>query len=569
MKKILSLLTACSLLGSSAALLPASGADFYLHTDFETDLDGWGARASEKVAITDSAIFAGTKSAAISNRTDSWNGIARSLDSSAIKPGKTYSIGAMVMQNSTPAAVHFKLTLQCSTGGGDNPFPLGGGSNQYISIAEGDIISGTWSSLANKSFTIPEGATNLVLYIETEKSTCDFFVDEIYIADEGITPSGGDDPQPVKLPGDVDSNNKVDAMDARLLQQYLLTETADINGENADLDGNGKVNAIDLSLLKNRLLNPAAYTTTTTTTTTIMTTTTTSEYHQSNIDPKELMANVQSALDQSRDVPDNIKNGQKGTVTHFTYSSKKAGHDKGANVWLPPGYSENQKYPVLYMGHGIFGNENSMLSGFSVPEMAYNLISSGKAQPFIIIFTQMYTDPKSEQPAGMAMTQETMDRYDDYLYDLTESLMPYVESHWSVKTGRENTAVAGFSMGGREALYCILMRPDVFGYCAASSPAPGIFPCVDTFLTHRGSYGANGQIMSKGDFKFPADSSPYLLMVGGGTGDNVVGTFPKQYHEAFASNNTAHVWLEVPNGGHDGSVGIPLFYHYFQNIFKN
>ena len=57
-------------------------------------------------------------------------------------------------------------------------------------------------------------------------------------------------------------------------------------------------------------------------------------------------------------------------------------------------------------------------------------------------------------------------------------------------------------------------------------------------------------------------------MIGGGTNDGTVGTFPKQYHEMFASNGTDHIWMEVQGGGHDGSVGIPLFYNFYKGIFK-
>jgi glucuronoarabinoxylan endo-1,4-beta-xylanase len=54
----------------------------------------------------------------------------------------------------------------------------------------------------------------------------------------------------------------------------------------------------------------------------------------------------------------------------------------------------------------------------------------------------------------------------------------------------------------------------------------------------------------------------------GGTNDGTVGTFPKEYHELFAQNGTEHIWTEVPGGGHDGSVGTPLFYNFFRAVFK-
>ncbi len=256
-------------------------------------------------------------------------------------------------------------------------------------------------------------------------------------------------------------------------------------------------------------------------------------------------------------VPAEMKTGDTGTLTKIQYFSKKANRNKPANVWLPAGYTEGKKYPVVYMNHGVMGGEGDMVKGWCITEMASNLIKNGDVQPFIIVFPQMYTDPNAERPGGI--TQEAMDHYDDFLYDLTESLMPYMAEHYSVAEGRENTAIAGFSMGGRESLYIGMMACDKIGYVCASSPAPGIVPAQDMFLSHRGS-------MTESEFRFK--TAPYLLMIGGGTNDSVVGTFPKQYHELYDKNGVDNIWFEVAGAGHDASVGTPLFYNFFRNLFK-
>ena len=248
---------------------------------------------------------------------------------------------------------------------------------------------------------------------------------------------------------------------------------------------------------------------------------------------------------------------RQATTEKITYYSKKAQKNKPANVWLPPNYSKNKKYPVVYMNHGVMGSENDLLSGWSIREMASNLIEKGEVQPFIIVFTQMYTNPAADRPSGI--NQDDMDRYDDFLYDLTESLMPYMAENYSAAEGRENTAIAGFSMGGRESLYIGMMACDKIGYVCASSPAPGIVPAQDMFLNHRGS-------MTEAEFGFK--TAPYLLMIGGGTNDSVVGTFPKQYSELYTKKGQDHIWFEVQGGGHDASVGTPLFYNFFKNLFK-
>ena len=259
------------------------------------------------------------------------------------------------------------------------------------------------------------------------------------------------------------------------------------------------------------------------------------------------------------EVPKDVQKNNTGKLEHIKYYSKKAEKEKGAYVWLPPEYSPEQKYPVFYVNHGITGDEGSMLQGFALTEMASNLIQSGEAKPMIMVFTFMYTNKNKANCT--AITAEETPFYDAFLDDLTDSLMPYIEENYPVLTGFENTAIGGFSMGGRESLYISIMRPDLFGYVAASSPAPGVVPGKDMFMVHEGC-------MSEDEFKFEKDAMPHVLMIAGGTSDFVVGTFPQQYHELFEKNGTEHIWVSVPGGGHDGSVGIPLFYNFLKCLFK-
>ena len=259
------------------------------------------------------------------------------------------------------------------------------------------------------------------------------------------------------------------------------------------------------------------------------------------------------------EVPKDVQKNNTGKLEHIKYYSKKAEKEKGAYVWLPPEYSPEQKYPVFYVNHGITGDEGSMLQGFALPEMASNLIQSGEAKPMIMVFTFMYTNKNKANCT--AITAEETPFYDAFLDDLTDSLMPYIEENYPVLTGFENTAIGGFSMGGRESLYISIMRPDLFGYVAASSPAPGVVPGKDMFMVHEGC-------MSEDEFKFEKDAMPHVLMIAGGTSDFVVGTFPQQYHELFEKNGTEHIWVSVPGGNHDGSVGIPLFYNFLKCLFK-
>ena len=561
MKKILSALLSLSIMAGIASAFPVTAATELMNATFESGLGGWTGRGSGvQVALSSSASVSGSQSASVTNRSESWNGIEYALDSSTFPAGKTISVSAQVMQGSSPTPVQFKMTVAYSNGGGG--MGMGGGTT-YDTFATATPIAGGWGTLSKDGYTIGEGTA--VLYIETEDSKCDFYVDDIIIVEgSGGTGSVDNPPSGNYQKGDVNHSGAVDSDDAYALRDYLICKNATVYKDTADLDGSGSLNAIDLSKLKSLIMNPPV--TTTTTTTTTETTVTTSGGGKTNA--KEYMEMIRPTL--TKDVPGNVKSGDNGKRVDFQYMSQKAGHNKKAICWLPPGYTESKKYNVLYMSHGIFGDETSMWSGWGVREMASNMIQSGDAEPFIIIFTQMYTDPGTNGSPGFNINMDVMDKYDDFVLDMRDSLMPYVEEHWSVMTGREHTAVAGFSMGGRESLYLGMMLPDKIGYVCASSPAPGIVPASDAFLSnHLGSYNlARTARLTERDFKYSDSDLPYVLLIGGGTNDGTVGTFPKQYHELYDKNGTTNLWMEFPGSGHDNSVGIPLFYNFYKWIFK-
>ncbi len=246
---------------------------------------------------------------------------------------------------------------------------------------------------------------------------------------------------------------------------------------------------------------------------------------------------------------------------HLTYHSETTGLDRGVNVLLPEGYDESESYPVLYFLHGIFGDEFSMIGDRNnrIAEISTNLALDGEAKKMIIVFPDMYakTDP-AQQPS---FDPDSVLPYDNFINDLVNDLMPFIESSYPVLTGRENTAVCGFSMGGRESLFIGLERPDLFGYCGAFSPAPGLVPGKDWAMEHPGQ-------LSEDELTFEGkDYSPYLLQISCGTRDGTVGTFPKSYHEIFERNGVEHIWFEVPDADHDSTAIKSGFYNFIRYIF--
>ena len=110
-------------------------------------------------------------------------------------------------------------------------------------------------------------------------------------------------------------------------------------------------------------------------------------------------------------------------------------------------YDPNKKYPVMYLLHGVMGSENDMVGNGTIIQ---NLVADGLAEEMIIVCPNMWSSATSASPNGI--NQTTMEGYDRFHLDLVNDLMPYMAEHYSVAEGKENTAVCGFSQGGRETL---------------------------------------------------------------------------------------------------------------------
>ena len=221
---------------------------YYFHSTFEKNTDGWSSRGDSTVTDSSSAAAAGSKSLAVTGRTDTWNGAGYTLDTATFQPGSAYSFSVLAMQDAA-ASDDFKLSLQ---------YDLDGETN-YDTVATATGAKGKWVQLANTAYTIPAGATGLLLYVETADSTNSFYMDEAIGAVKGTKIDAGlpDQPDQPDTPtmGDVDGSGTVDAKDMKTLQNYLIRKTSTLaNAEAADLDGNGVINAMDMALLKRSLL---------------------------------------------------------------------------------------------------------------------------------------------------------------------------------------------------------------------------------------------------------------------------------------------------------------------------
>ncbi|SFB66557.1 carbohydrate binding domain-containing protein [Ruminococcus albus] len=154
-----------------------------LNYDFNSGVDSWAGRGPASVTATDYAYYGTSgKSLYVSGRTAEWNGAAVSLGSD-FKAGQTYSISCAALQTSGRSA-EIQISLQQ---GGSN-----GTTAVYSHIASATCESGEWTKLENTTFTIPDNAGDMTLYVETVQSTgdtMDFYIDDIVIAPQGTKSS--------------------------------------------------------------------------------------------------------------------------------------------------------------------------------------------------------------------------------------------------------------------------------------------------------------------------------------------------------------------------------------------
>ncbi|MGE5550356.1 MAG: alpha/beta hydrolase [Bacteroidota bacterium] len=139
-----------------------------------------------------------------------------------------------------------------------------------------------------------------------------------------------------------------------------------------------------------------------------------------------------------------------------------------AIVYLPPGYNEREKYPVLYALHGYGADEKTWLTSLGGSRTADRLIGESRIKPLIIVA------PYIGDSWGLNASGE---RYEDFL---CRELIAYIDGHYSTIASRDGRYIGGISMGGAVALRLAFTRRDLYGKAGGHSPAlwPGEIPGV-------------------------------------------------------------------------------------------
>ena len=158
----------------------------------------------------------------------------------------------------------------------------------------------------------------------------------------------------------------------------------------------------------------------------------------------------------------------RGTLETVEYKSEFVGTVRKATVYLPPKYNPAKKYPVLYLLHGIGGDEREWLQG--VPNIIMdNLYADGRAAEMIIVMPNGRAQVNDRAEGNVYATAPAFAAFEN---DLLGDLIPFIEGKYNVYTDKMHRAIAGLSMGGGQSLNFGLGHMDVFAFVGGFSSAP-------------------------------------------------------------------------------------------------
>ena len=236
-----------------------------------------------------------------------------------------------------------------------------------------------------------------------------------------------------------------------------------------------------------------------------------------------------------------------GKLEMIEYESRTVGTTRKTNVYTPPGYTADKKYPVLYLLHGIGGDETEWVR-FANPNVLFdNLIADGKAVPMIVVMPNGRAH-KNDRAEGNVMASAPA--FATFERDLIDDLIPAIEANYSVDKSREKRAVAGLSMGGGQSFNFGLGNLDTFAWVGPFSAAPNTKPAEELIPSVEN-----------------AKAKLKLLWISCGNKDGLI-RISQNVHQFLKKNSIEHVW-HVDGHGHDPAHWSSSLYWFSQSVFQD
>lgn len=260
-------------------------------------------------------------------------------------------------------------------------------------------------------------------------------------------------------------------------------------------------------------------------------------------------ANAQNIIQHAPQGFDSLRTGiTQGKIDTVRYASKTVGTTRKAIIYTPPGFLNNKKYPVLYLLHGIGGDEKEWLNGGHPEVILDNLYAENKIAPMIVVMPNGRA-MKDDRAGGNIMDPEKVQAFATFEKDLLNDLIPFIEKKYPVIKDREHRAIAGLSMGGGQSLNFGLGNIDKFAWVGGFSSAPNtkspelLVPNPDE-----------------------AKKKLKLLWISCGEDDNLI-SFSQRTHDYLAANGVPHIFY-IESGVHDFKVWKNDLYMFSQLLFK-
>jgi enterochelin esterase-like enzyme len=259
-----------------------------------------------------------------------------------------------------------------------------------------------------------------------------------------------------------------------------------------------------------------------------------------NADDKPAFADAPPGFDVARD---GIAHGQEELIE---YNSKTVGTRRKMTVYTPPGYSKDKKYPVLYLLHGIGGDETEWQRFVAPNILLDNLFADGKVVPMIVVM-----------PNGRAQKNDNAEgdifkagpAFANFERDLLDDVIPAIEARYAASTHRQDRALAGLSMGGGQSLNFGLSHLDSFAWVGSFSCAPNTKPPAEL---------VPDPVLVTQKLK--------LLWLSAGNQDGLI-RISQGVHAYLKEKNVPHIW-NVDGNAHNTPEWKNNLYWFSQQLFK-
>jgi enterochelin esterase-like enzyme len=259
-----------------------------------------------------------------------------------------------------------------------------------------------------------------------------------------------------------------------------------------------------------------------------------------NPDDKPAFDDPPAGFDKERkDVPH-------GKLEMISYESKTVGTTRKMQVYTPPGYSKEKKYPVLYLLHGIGGDETEWQRFCKPNVLLDNLLADKKVTPMIVVMPNGRAQKNDRAEGDVFRSAPAFAAFEQ---DLLKDVIPAIEARYSVQADREHRALAGLSMGGGQSLNFGLAHLDTFAWVGAFSAAPNTKPPAEL---------VPDPAVAKEKLK--------LLWIACGKRDGLI-RISQGVHAYLKEKGVPHVW-HVDGNSHDPTEWKNNLYLFSQRIFR-